>query len=68
MDMIGHLAKGMDAMAVLFDSFLQQQIKAAAILVTKENILAGIASHDHMVQGRRVVDSWFSCHRENLPG
>jgi len=49
MDMIGHQAKGMYAMSVSFDPLLQQQIKTATVLVVKEDILTGVASHDHMV-------------------
>jgi hypothetical protein len=66
MDMIGHKAKCMDTMAVSLNALLQQQIKTTAVFVVKENILTGVASHDHMVQCSRVMDSWFSCHDGNL--
>lgn len=66
MDMIGHKAKCMDAMTVSLNALLHQQIKTIAIFDVKENILTGVASHDHMVQCGWVMDSWFSCHDGKL--
>jgi len=41
-------------------------IEAAAIGVIEEYVLTGVATHDHMVQHRRAMDSRFSYHGKKL--
>jgi hypothetical protein len=66
--MIGHQAKAMDTVSEAFNSFLEEEIKAGAILVIKENRLAIIAREDNVIQCSGVGNCWFSSHEIELPG
>ncbi len=61
MNVVAHETERMYAMAIALSSFLHEEIDAVAVFV-KENVLAGIATQDHVVKGARIMNSCFSCH------
>jgi hypothetical protein len=60
--MVGHQAKAMDTVSEAFNSFLEEQVEAGAILVIKENRLTIIATEDNVIQCSGIDNSWFSSH------
>jgi hypothetical protein len=49
MNMVGHQAKGMNTGQKSLTRFLEDLVKAIAVLVIREDVLTGIAAKDHVV-------------------
>jgi hypothetical protein len=66
-DMIGHAAKGVDAMLVAYDPLLKQQVEQLVVLDGKEHRLPPIATKHARVEPARDVDAWLTCHSSTIP-
>jgi hypothetical protein len=60
--MIGHQTKGMDAVAKLFDPFLDQKAETSAIAFIEENGLTAVAAQDDVIQRPRIAESRLPSH------
>ncbi len=60
MDMVGHQTKSQQAMVVPLDAFLEKKKKPATVIIVPEDVLSGIASYYHVVQGAGKMDARFS--------
>ena len=58
--MVGEKRKSVDPMPEPLYAFLQQKAESTAIYVIEEDVLLCIPSDNHMVEGTRIMDSWFS--------
>ena len=64
--MVGHQAECMDAMAEPHGALLQQKVEPAAIRRIGEDNLPVIAAENDMIEGAGEMDSGFSGHGEIL--
>ena len=64
--MVGHEAKGVNAVAEADSSFLKQEIETEPVLVAKKYRLSTISAKYDVVESAGYVYAWFSCHVELL--
>lgn len=62
MDVVGHKAERMNAMAIASYPFLHKKVETVTVAVLKKDVLSGITTQNDVVKGARAVDSWFSSH------
>jgi hypothetical protein len=52
----------MDSMSELLDPLLKKEIKPASVIIIRENILATVTTHHHVIYSACIMQPWFSCH------
>jgi len=62
MDVVSHETEGMDAIAVFFSSFLQEQVKAASVTIFEEHVLSGVPPQDDVIEGAGIMYALFADH------
>jgi hypothetical protein len=46
----------------LLHPLLKKEIKTASVLFVSEDVLAGVATHHHVIYSAYIMQSWFPCH------
>ena len=62
MDMVGHEAERVYAMAESLNPFLQEKVKAVPVLITEKDVLFAIATENDMVNSAGIMDAGFASH------
>jgi hypothetical protein len=66
MDMIGHEAEGMHPITESKGALLQQEIETVPVSVSEKNRHSPVAAENDVVETSGKMNTWFSCHVENI--
>lgn len=65
--MISHLAIPMNPVPKLRNPLCNQRLQALAVVITKEDGLAPVATGHDVVEPIGKMHAWFSCHARRVP-
>ena len=66
MNMVVHEAEGVHSIVETASPFLQQEIKAAAVLIGKKDRLASVTAENDVVESTGEMNARFTCHVDNI--
>ena len=66
MDVISHLAEGMDAVLIPFNTLLQQECKTTTIMIREKYILPTITTKHDMIKSAGIMNTRFAGHKSTI--